>query len=178
MIGMPAAPWRTGIQPSFRGAQFRIEVAGQAGGRRNVTHEFPERDVPYTEDRGRRARRWQITGYIVCGPTLPDYRPGRDALLAACEAGGPGTLVHPTLGSMQVNLDTYSMSETRERGGMATFEMQFSEAGDINGAVTAATVNTQAAASSAATNLGSASAASLDSATQSSLSDTGGAISA
>ena len=178
MTGMPPAPWRTGVPASYKGAQFKVEVRSQAGGRRNVTHEFPERDVPYTEDRGRRARRWQITGYIVCGPTLPDYRPGRDTLISMLESGGAGTLVHPTYGSVQANLDTYSVSETRERGGMATFEMQFSEAGDINGAVTAATVNTQAAAQTQAANLMNVSASMLDRATQGSLSDTGGVVSA
>lgn len=176
MAGMPPAPWRTGIQASFRGAQFKIEVGGKAGGRRNVTHEFPQRDTPYTEDMGRRARHYPITGYVIGSPKNPNYLIARDALIAACEAYGPGTLVHPTLGSMQVNCDTYAVSETRERGGIATFEMAFVEAGAITegGAV----ADTSAAAISAATNLGQTAAQSVDSATQSSLSDTGGVVTA
>ena len=173
--GMPAAPWRTGIQAAFRGATFHIEVGGQAGGRRNVTHEFPERDVPFTEDMGRRARRWAITGYIVCSPTQPNYITARDALIAACEASSAGTLIHPTLGTMQVCCDTYSVSETRERGGMATFDMHFVEAGSIDG--TAATTDTQSVATSNAATLGQTAATSLDTATQSSLADSGGVVS-
>ena len=61
----------------------------------------------------RRAGRYQITGYIICGPGVPDYRPGRDALMAACDAYGPGTLVHPTLGTMQVDCDSWTVQETR-----------------------------------------------------------------
>ncbi len=167
MAGMPSAPWRTGVQASFRGAQFKIEVGGQAGGRRNVTHEFPERDTPFTEDMGRRARRYPITGYIVCGPLLADYRPGRDALIAMCEMSGPGTLVHPTLGTMQVCCDTYAVSETRERGGIATFEMVFVEAGNLNG--DGVTVDTQGAASTAGSGLGAAASSQLDTTVQGSL---------
>ena len=65
-------------------------------------------------------------------------------LIGACDAYGPGTLVHPTLGTMQVNCDTWAVSETRERGGMATFEMVFVEAGALTEG--GATVNTSAMA--------------------------------
>ena len=171
------AAWRAFLQPaSFRGAQFKVEVGGQAGGRRNVTQEFPERDTPFTEDMGRRARRYPITGYVIVSPTNSNYLPARDALIAACEAYGPATLVHPTLGTMQVNCDTYAVSETRERGGVATFEMVFVEAGALN--ETGATVNTSAMATAAATTAGQASAQGLDAATQGSLANTGGAIAA
>ena len=123
---------------------------------------------------GRRARRYQVTGYIVCGPLLADYRPGRDALIAACEAYGPGTLVHPTYGTCQVNCDTYAVTETRERGGIAMFEMVFSEAGalDEDGAVP-----DQAAVSASAAAAGmQAAAQGLDNAVQSSLAATNGAV--
>ncbi len=160
-------PWLTGISASFRGKTFSVEVGGQAGGRRNVTHEFPERDTPFIEDLGRRTRRWQVTGYIVCGPMRADYRPARDDLIAACEAYGPGTLVHPTLGSMQVNCDSYSVTETKERGGIATFEMVFVEAGSLTG--TGVTVDTQGMATTAGANLASAASNQLDTAMQSSL---------
>ena len=174
-MAMPPAPWRTGIPASFRGAQFKVDVGGKAGGRRNVTHEFPERDTPFTEDMGRRARRYPITGYVICSPITPNYIPARDALIAACEMYGPGTLVHPTLGAMQVNCDSYAVSETRERGGIATFQMVFVEAGSLN--ESGATPDMTAAAIAAAGTAGQAAAQSLDNATQSSLSDTGGVIS-
>lgn len=125
-MAMPQQPWRTRmVTPSFRGAAFRLEVAGLGTGRRNTEKEYPKRDTPFGEDMGRRARSWPITGYVV-GPT---YFEARDALIAACEAEGPGTLVHPTLGEVQAICDRCNMTETKERGGIATFEMLFLEAG-------------------------------------------------
>lgn len=160
-MALPYQPWRAALQPaSFRGAGFKVEAGGQAGGRRNATHEFPHRDVPYTEDLGRRARHWPITGYCIG----PDYLDDRDDLIAALEAGDAGTLVHPTLGSMQVNVDTYSVSETRERGGICTFELAFVEAGSLT--TNGVQADTQAQASSAGQNLGQTSADSVDSTIQ------------
>ena len=176
---MPAAPWRTGIPASFRGAEFHIDVGGKASGRRTVSHEFPERDTPFTEDMGRRARRWSITGYIIGrldNPATANYITLRDALIAACEAYGPGSLVHPTLGATWVNCDTYSVSESRERGGMATFSMTFVEAGALNEG--GAAPDLTAAATAAALGLAKTAAQSTDSAVQSSLATTGGAVTA
>ena len=171
------AAWRASLQPaSFKGAGFKVEVGGQAGGRRNVTHEFPERDTPFNEDMGRRARRHSVTGYVIVSPQNTNYLPARDALIAVCDAYGPGTLVHPTLGSMQVNCDTWAVTETRERGGVATFEMVFVEAGALT--ESGATVNTQAMATSAGTTLGQVAGQGLDQATQGSIADGSGTVSA
>ena len=108
-----------------------------------------------------------IAAYVIVSPTNSNYLPDRDALIAACDTYGPGTLVHPTLGTMQVNCDTWAVSETRERGGVATFEMVFVEAGALT--ETGATVNTPAMAMSAANTAGQAAAQGLDTATQSSI---------
>ena len=161
---LPYQPWRAAMQPaSFRGAGFHVDRGGQAGGRRGPTHEYPNRDTPWSEDLGRKARRWPITAYVIG----PNYIPGRDALIAACEAEGPATLVHPTLGSMQVKCESYTVTETREHGGMATFEMAFVEAGSLtNFNVTA---STQAASTAAATTLASAATTQLDAAMKQSL---------
>lgn len=125
-MAMPSQPWRDRMRtPSFRGVEFRLEVAGLGTGRRNSEKEYPKSDIPFDEDMGRRARRWPITGYVIG----PFYFAARDALIAACEAEGPGTLVHPTLGEFQATCDACNMSESKERGGIATFEMLFVEAG-------------------------------------------------
>jgi prophage DNA circulation protein len=118
--------WRDYLRPaSFRGARFYIEAGGKRSGRRSVTHEFPKRDDPYTEDMGRRARRWTITAYVLGD----DYLLARDALIGACERSGAGLLIHPTIGEEQVVCEHYHCVEQRERGGLAEFEMQFAEAG-------------------------------------------------
>lgn len=122
--------WRQRLQPAtFRGAMFHVETGGVSAGRRVALHEFPKRNVPYSEDMGHRAYRWQIQAYIIVSPTELDYVPARDRLIAALDADGPGTLVHPTLPPMLVMCEMYSVEETRERGGYCRFEMVFVERG-------------------------------------------------
>ena len=123
---LPFQPWRDALLPaSFGGAEFHVETGSQASGRRIALHEYPKQDVPFAEDMGRRARRWTIAGYCIG----PFYLDDRDALIEVCETEGPYTLVHPSLGEMQVVCDGYSVNESREKGGFCVFEMQFIEAG-------------------------------------------------
>lgn len=119
--------WKLNLQPaSYKGVQFHVEADTRSGGRRLVPHEFPKKDVPYTEDMGRRVRRFSIVGYIVG----PDYQQTRDTLVTAFEDDAAGDLNHPTYQFPgQVLVDTYSMTETRERGGYVQFEAMFIEAG-------------------------------------------------
>lgn len=43
--------WKDRLQDaSFRGVPFKFEGEGAAVGRRVETHEYPNRDKPYTED--------------------------------------------------------------------------------------------------------------------------------
>jgi prophage DNA circulation protein len=147
---MPIAPWRLNLQPaSFNGVPFKVDADTRGSGRRLVPHEFPKRDTPWTEDMGRRARRFIVVAYVIQSPDNGfDYRPNRDDLIAALEALGPGTLVHPTLGQDVVEVDEYKVTERRELGGYAEFEINFIEAGQQ--AVTSPFTDTVSAAVSAA----------------------------
>ncbi|EPR0211413.1 DNA circularization N-terminal domain-containing protein, partial [Escherichia coli] len=40
------------VEASFRGVPFKVEDEGAPVGRRVETHEYPNRDKPYTEDLG------------------------------------------------------------------------------------------------------------------------------
>lgn len=121
--------WRARLRPaSFRGARFHIDDQSRTSGRRGIVHEFPKRNLPYTEDMGRRARHFSLTGYIISG----NYLPLRDRLVAALEQDGPGQLVLSTgleNGIRSVMCLGYAVRESRERGGICAFEMQFAEAG-------------------------------------------------
>ena len=153
----PYQPWRAALLPaSFAGAGFRVEAGGINTGRRVAVHEYPKGVFLFAEEMGRKARRWPVTGYCI-GPDYLDYR---DALIAACEAEGPATLVHPSLGELQVHCDTCNMTESREKGGYCTFEMVFLEAGqnpDVS-----ATSDTSAQATSAASASNDAAASTTD----------------
>lgn len=120
--------WRERLQPaSFRGVPFGVESADDKFGRRGQTHEFPARDVPYHEDLGRAARQNSLTAFLIGD----DYLEQRDRLLAAIEEGGPGTLVHPWFGSLQVAIDgSCSVSHRWDEGGYCAISLAFVEAGE------------------------------------------------
>lgn len=121
-------PWQDQLQKaSFRGVPFFFETADGELGRRVVLHEFPLRDLPYAEDMGRKARRWPLEIYVLG----PDYMAARDRLITALEEPGPGTLIHPYLGSLQaVVTEARGPRESTREGGMARFSVTFAEAGD------------------------------------------------
>ena len=122
--------WRERLTPAWFGnAEFHVEVGGKASGRRIALHEFPKRNLPYAEDMGRRAVRWTVQGYIIVSPRETDYIPARNDLIAELEADGPAYLKLPTHAPMLCMCDQYRVDETRERGGIAVFDMVFVERG-------------------------------------------------
>ena len=138
--------WRGKLQPaSFRGAQFFTRSTAGDLGRRTVLHEYPQRDYPYAEDMGRKARGFTLEAYVIG----PDYMAARDKLIAALEQPGSGTLVHPYRGTLTVALASPArITESADEGGMARFSLSFVEAGEnaqpTVRADTAALVNAQA----------------------------------
>jgi prophage DNA circulation protein len=128
--------WRDSlVLASFRNVEFHVEMGSMSSGRRTVVFEYPKRDLPYSEDMGRSARRWQFTAYLL----LRDYGlqakkqyniiRQRDNLIAALEKELAGVLIHPDLGQELVMCERYTYSEQRDRGGYFMFEMQFVEGG-------------------------------------------------
>ena len=109
------------LRGSFRGVPFRVEDNEGRTGRRLAIHEYPGKDDPWPEDLGRRTREYEVKAYVIG----PDYDRERDALIEACEAAGPATLVHPWLGTFQASCQDCKHSESTARGGMATFELVF-----------------------------------------------------
>lgn len=129
------------VEASFRGVTFKTEDEGAPVGRRVETHEYPNRDKPYTEDLGRVTFRPNITAYVI-GDDCFDQR---DRLIEALNKPGPGTLVHPTYGELNVCVDgEIRVSTTGSEGRMVRFDLQFVEAGELtyptSGAATANTL--------------------------------------
>jgi prophage DNA circulation protein len=118
--------WRDQIEKgSFRGAEFRTESDELLGGRRVVSHEFPGRDDPVTEDLGMRARQFTIECHTIGANWISQ----REQLRTALDAQGPGLLVHPQYGRMMVVVFEYSCGTSTEEGGMARFSITFGDAG-------------------------------------------------
>ncbi len=120
--------WKNNLRPaSFRGVPFH--VAGhdaEAAGRRVQVHEYPGRDRPWPEDLGRKASEFNVEAYV----TGDDYMAARDRLISACAEAGPGTLIHPYLGSLSVLCTGCRVAERAGDGRMASFRLSFVDAGE------------------------------------------------
>lgn len=108
---------------SFRGVEFHIPDTRQEVGRRVVRFFFPGRDDTVHQDLGAYEGPISVTGLIVGD----DYVARARALRAAFLAPGPGTLVHPWLGEIEVVLAqpatiSFSERELRLARVEATFE--------------------------------------------------------
>lgn len=120
--------WRDQLQPaSFRGVPFEVENDSSPAGRKTQTHEFVQRDQPFVEDLGRVTREFKLTAFVGGA----DCFQKRDALLAALDKPGPGELVHPWLGKLNVTAgEGCEYSHDRSEGGLVRFSLVFIEAGE------------------------------------------------
>lgn len=119
--------WREQLQPaSFRGVRFEVDSDSSPAGRRTQTHEFVQRDQPFVEDLGRQTREFKFAAFVIGA----DCYAKRDALLAALDKPGPGELVHPQFGKLNVTAGDCSVSHERREGGMVRFDLVFIEAGE------------------------------------------------
>jgi len=121
--------WRDNYRAAtFRGVGFFVATADSSHGRRQAVHETAQRDIPYTEDLGRKSREFGITGYLLG----KEYDVAREELIKVCEQAGPGVLVHPYRGELTVVCRGLTVSESSEEGGMCTLTMTFLEAGEAS----------------------------------------------
>lgn len=121
--------WRDRLQAaSFRGVAFEYRSDDLSGiGRRNQVNEYPKRDQGYVEDMGRGTERIDIEAILIG----KDYLSQLDDLLKALRAAGPGELVHPFYGRLQVVVDANGrVRHSFEDGGMCAVSMSFVEAGE------------------------------------------------
>ena len=131
---------------SWRGVPFRVEDHGAGGGRRVVIHEFAGTDERLVQDFGRATETLALRGYLVGA----DYDLERDRLIEALGQPGPGELVHPYLGTIQVQVTNYEWSESRDEGGMVRLALQFVEIGTAGGVLSTRSGSRQAADAAAA----------------------------
>jgi prophage DNA circulation protein len=122
------ASWWEQLRPgSWRGVGFVMDAAETKAGRRVAVHEYPYRDTVWAEDLGRLPRRFSFQAFLVGD----DVYQQRNAMIQACEQPGEGTLVHPTLGSVQCVLLDFTTTDRRERGRMVEIAFAFVVSGDI-----------------------------------------------
>jgi prophage DNA circulation protein len=110
---------------SFRGVPFKVSNHQYTGGRRVTFHEFPDRNDPYPEDLGKVGKTFKVTGYLI-GDDVADQK---RKMIEATEIKGPGELVHPYFGVMQVQSGAFSIDESITEGRTVQITFQFYEAG-------------------------------------------------
>jgi len=128
LLGPAAGSWEASLQPaSFGGVPFGVNTARTRAGRRQAIHVYPWRDDVWIEDQGKRPRQFRINGFLVENSLV--YGGGgviaqREALLAAVEAAGTSTLVHPTFGTVRsVNCLDIEIEERKDLGRVFEFTM-------------------------------------------------------
>ena len=113
---------------SWRGVPFQVDSTDMGAGRRTQLHEYPQRDKPWVEDLGRAARDVSFDAYVVG----PDYVAQANKLIGALEEAGPGTLVHPWFGTLNVNIKDVARVSFNSALGYARFSLSFVEAGELS----------------------------------------------
>ncbi len=110
---------------SFRGAPFYVKSHRTGFGRRQPRHALPFQDKGAASvDLGRTPREFELTAVVIGA----DYKAARDALIKALEAPGPGTLVHPEHGRINVTVDEKNtIAEDTSEGGQATISIRATE---------------------------------------------------
>jgi len=111
------------FEASFRGVKFNVTQSEGEIGRRNVINEYPDRDEAEADDLGRKARSFTLTCFVVGS----NYVELRKALEEAFEKAGPGELVHPWRGPMNVTVTSCRPSESIDQLGRQSWSVSFTQ---------------------------------------------------
>lgn len=111
----------------FRNAEFFVSDSDAEFGRRQVLHEYPQKDVPFSEDMGKKAEQFTVEGYVV-GDNIETEK---TALIDAVSQSGPGILIHPYYGQKSVVVTSCRVKESSGELRVVRFSLSFTEAGEI-----------------------------------------------
>jgi prophage DNA circulation protein len=111
---------------SFNNVSFEVSAGSVSVGRRIVTHEFPQRDTPYSEDLGRAYRQFTVSGFV----TGADYIEKARRLQEALESDSKGRLIHPWLGTLDVIVADKTTITWDTASRLASFDITFIELGE------------------------------------------------
>jgi prophage DNA circulation protein len=106
---------------SFRGESFLVISQTKEGGKKVVSHEYPNSNKRFCEELGKVPPKFTIEAVVH----------GKDALVnsnnleIALETAGLGTLVHPLYGSLEVMVKSYSVSTNQNDEGVVRYSMTF-----------------------------------------------------
>lgn len=113
------------FEASFKGVTFEAMEISSEHGRRGAEGEFVFGEDTGYVDMGRKIRRYNVSARFPTNDHLEESQ----ALVAACESYGPGTLIHPTWGAINVGCSSIKITDNPlEQIGYTTAELTFVEA--------------------------------------------------
>ncbi len=115
----------TALEGSFLGFPFKISHEHAEGGRRGPLHQYPDRDVPYFEDLGREAKRFELAIYFV-GP-IADLT--GDLFEALLWKGNVGSLILPRLRRERMKAQKWTFDRESGKGNWVACQVTFVEVG-------------------------------------------------
>lgn len=86
------------FKASFKGVSFEVSSSEGMFGRRVQEHEFPFADANVFEDLGKASQAFIVDGFVIGD----DFQARAENLIKVLESKGPGKLVHPWLGTLEV----------------------------------------------------------------------------
>jgi len=111
------------LPASFNGISFSLQQCSIKTGRRTAVHEYPNRDTIYVEDLGQGMTAYSITGYLACNYSFAALT----TLISAVNKPGPGTFIHPALGTKTASCVSFESEESFDRVGAISFRAVFLE---------------------------------------------------
>jgi hypothetical protein len=120
----------------FRDAGFFYQDSNGTGGRKTTTHEYPNKKERYVEDLGGLEKKFSLNVITDDNVSYAD----RDSLIGALDQSGVGTLIHPSMGDLQVVCVGYNFNESVKELGITKFSIEF-EVASLNVLPTATTGN-------------------------------------
>lgn len=105
------------FQASFKGIVFDAMEVSSEHGRRGAEGEFPFGEETAYADLGRRIRTYTLRGRFATN----DHAARATALIAVCEAPGPGVLIHPTRGAVTVACRSIKVTDDPLEGQGVTY---------------------------------------------------------
>jgi len=105
----------------FRDAYFFYQDSSGTGGRKTITHEYPNKKERYVEDNGGLEKKFSLNVFTDDNVSYAD----RDNLIQALDESGIGTLIHPEFDELQVVCVGYSFNSSIEELGITKFSIEF-----------------------------------------------------
>lgn len=116
-------------EASFAGIDFYVIESRETYGKRNAIFEFSNRDEPYIESLGRKARRYSIEGFFEGS----EAKKHSEDFIKACESQEKADLIHPFIEAIiPVSLDdTLEITRHTRDINYVSFSANFIEKGTI-----------------------------------------------